>query len=172
MLNATCGMQYPLYVPAGAPANEMSYFSLGCVKNGPVRSLIAFAIPFFRASAPPFGIESAKNAMLWGPPETLMKRTVVPGLMVSVAGSNAALVVPSPVILTSTTDPAGSAAGAAGVGAGVAVVAGVAASACAACAVAGFFSLPQAMAPNATSVVSRVNRIADSSSSTMTIACL
>src|SRR5690242_6387780 len=170
MLNATCGMQYPLYVPAGAPANEMSYFSLGCVRNGPVRSLIAFAIPFFRASAPPFGIESAKNAMLWGPPETLMKRTVVPGLMVSVAGSNAALVVPSPVILTSTTAPAGSAAGA-GAGAALAADAGDAGGAgvaASACAVAGFFSLPQATAPNATSVVSRVNRIANSSSGTMT----
>src|SRR5207249_4079670 len=57
--SATCGMQYALYVPAGAPANETSYFSFGCVRNGPIRSPIGFGIPFFRASVAPFGIESA-----------------------------------------------------------------------------------------------------------------
>src|SRR5438876_6627744 len=57
--SATCGMQYALYVPAGAPANETSYFSFGCVRNGPMRSPIGFGIPFFRASVAPFGIESA-----------------------------------------------------------------------------------------------------------------
>src|SRR5205809_498598 len=96
--SATCGMQYPLYVPAGAPANETSYFSFGCVRKGPVRSPIWLGIAFFSTSAPPFGTESAKNATLCGPPDTSMNRTVVPGLMVTVAGSNAAWVVPLPVI--------------------------------------------------------------------------
>src|SRR5690242_14512286 len=135
------------------------------MRKGPVRSLIAFAIPFFNASAPPFGMESLKNAMLCGPPDTFMNRTVVPALMVSVAGSNAAFEVPSPVIFTSTTAPAGSAAGvalAAPFGDVVADIAGVAGVAASACAVAAFLSPPQAIAPNATSVVSRVNRIADS----------
>src|SRR2546426_697000 len=50
--------------------------------------------------------------MSCGPPDTLRNRTVVPGLIVSLAGSNAAAVVPLPVIFTSTTAPAGSAAGA------------------------------------------------------------
>src|SRR5437879_5270451 len=81
-----------------------------------------------------------------------MNRTVVPVLIVSLFGSNEAWLVPLPVIFTSTTAPAGSAAGApAG--------AGVAASAWG---VADFFSPPQATAVNATSVVSRVNRIANS----------
>src|SRR5438876_7370203 len=57
--SATCGMQYALYVPAGAPANETSYFSFGCVRNGPMRSPIGFGIPFFRASVAPLGTESA-----------------------------------------------------------------------------------------------------------------
>src|SRR5690242_2092457 len=115
------------------------------MRKGPVRSLIAFAIPFFNASAPPFGMESLKNAMLWGPPDTFMNRTVVPALMVSVAGSNAAFEVPSPVIFTSTTapPPAGSAAGMALVapfGEVVADAAGVAGVAASACAVAAFLS--------------------------------
>src|SRR6266704_1228243 len=80
-----------------------------------------------------------------------MKRTVVPRLIVSVARSNAALVVPLPVIFTSTT-ATGSVAGATVAGAGVAASAWDAA---------GFFSPPQATAPNATMVLSRVNRIAD-----------
>ncbi|PYO99601.1 MAG: hypothetical protein DMD60_01345 [Gemmatimonadetes bacterium] len=71
-------------------------------------------------------------------------------------GSNAAAVVPLPVIFTSTTAPAGSGAAAlADTAAGV----GVAASAWDA---AGFLSPPQATIANATSVVSRVKRIADS----------
>src|SRR2546430_7867887 len=69
-------------------------------------------MPFFSASAPPLGTESAKNATLWGPPDTLMNRTVEPALIVSAADSNAALVVPFPVIFTSTTTA--SVAGAAG----------------------------------------------------------
>src|SRR2546425_987004 len=40
--------------------------------------------------------------MSCGPPLTLMKRTTLPALIVSVAGSRAALLVPSPVIFTST----------------------------------------------------------------------
>src|SRR5438874_6893417 len=91
--------------------------------------------------------------MLWGPPDTLMNRTVVPALMLSLFGSNAATLVPLPVIFTSTTAPAGSAAGAAaGTSAGV----GVAASAWDA---ADFLSPPQATIANAASVVNRVNRI-------------
>src|SRR2546430_7538135 len=78
-----------------------------------------------------------------------MKRTVVPVLIVSLFGSNEAWLVPLPVIFTSTTAPAGSA-----VGAGVAASAWDAAD---------FFSPPQATAVNATSVVSRVNRIANRS---------
>src|SRR5437588_11551106 len=77
-----------------------------------------------------------------------MKRTVVPVLIVSLLGANGAWLVPLPVIFTSTTAPAGSA-----VGAGVAASAWDAAD---------FFSPPQATAVNATSVVSRVNRIANS----------
>src|SRR3989454_10860692 len=94
--------------------------------------------------------------MSCGPPDTLRNRTVVPGLIVSLAGSNAAAVVPLPVIFTSTTAPAGSAAGAfAATPAG----AGVAASAWDA---ADFLSPPQATIANATSEVNRVKRIADS----------
>src|SRR6267143_5884473 len=94
--------------------------------------------------------------MLCGPPETLMNRTIVPALIVSLLGSNAATLVPLPVIFTSTTAPAGSAAAVtAGWPAGV----GVAASAWDA---ADFLSPPQATTENATSVVNRVNRIADS----------
>src|SRR5881628_3566489 len=93
--------------------------------------------------------------MLCGPPDTLMNRTVVPALMLSLLGSNAAMLVPLPVIFTSTTAPVGSAAGAAaGASAGV----GVAASAWDA---ADFLS-PQPTIANAASVVNRVNRIADS----------
>src|SRR2546423_11763541 len=98
-------------------------------------------MPFFNASAPPFGTESPKKATLCGPPDTLMNRTVVPVLIVSLLGSNAAWVVPLPVIFTSTTAPAGSELGAAGVAAG----AGVAAWAWEA---AGFFLPPQATAVN------------------------
>src|SRR5260370_42642417 len=80
-------------------------------------------MPFFNAAAPPFGTESAQNAMSCGPPDTLMKRTVVPVAIESVAGSNAAFVVPSPVILTSTMAAGaaaerGAAAGAAGAAGG------------------------------------------------------
>src|SRR5437867_6693351 len=57
--SATCGMQHVLYVPAGVPANETSYFSFGCVRKGPISSPIGFGMPFFRASVAPFGIESA-----------------------------------------------------------------------------------------------------------------
>src|SRR6266850_1428964 len=91
-----------------------------------------------------------------------MNRTIVPVLIVSLLGSNAATLVPLPVILTSTTAPAGSAAGvAAGWPAGV----GVAASAWDA---ADLLSPPQATTANATSEVNRVNRIADSSGTKMT----
>src|SRR2546428_12639179 len=83
--------------------------------------------------------------MSCGPPDTLRNRTVVPGLIVSLAGSNAAAVVPLPVIFTSTTAPAGSAAGAfAATPAG----AGGAASAWGA---AGLFLPPQANNAQATS---------------------
>src|SRR5260370_12135956 len=92
-------------------------------------------MPFFNAAAPPFGTESAQNAMSCGPPDTLRKRTVVPVAIASVAGSNAAFVVPSPVILTSTMAAralaaVARAAGVAGAGVGAAAVAGVAACAC------------------------------------------
>src|SRR5882762_2268128 len=100
--------------------------------------------------------------MLCGPPETLMNRTTVPALIVSLLGSNAATLVPLPVILTSTTAPTGWAAGAA---AAPPDDAGVAASAWDAAA---FFSPPQATTANATSEVNRVNRIADSSGTKMT----
>src|SRR5258708_812559 len=49
--------------------------------------------------------------MLCGPPATLTKRTVLPGAIVSALGSNLAWVVPLPIILTSTTGPAGAAGG-------------------------------------------------------------
>src|SRR6267143_478473 len=95
--------------------------------------------------------------MSCGPPLTLMKRTTLPVLTVSAAGSKAALLVPSPVIFTSTT------------AAGVATPTVAAAGAGAACAVATaavceaspFFSPPQAATPNTTSVLSTVQRIAD-----------
>src|SRR2546423_1809773 len=85
-----------------------------------------------------------------------MNRTVVPVLMVSLLGSNAACDVPLPIIFTSTTAPAGSAVVAAADGA---AGAGVAASAWDA---PDFLSPPQATAVNAASVVSRVKRIANS----------
>src|SRR5206468_1408460 len=108
---------------------------------------MAFGIPAFSAAAAPAGIESPQKAMLCGPPDTLMNRTVVPGAIVSVLGSNAATLLPLPVILTSTTGPLG-----AGVAAGW--LAGV-------CVWSAFFSPPQARAPSATTVVSRVKRIAN-----------
>src|SRR2546425_7110999 len=91
--------------------------------------------------------------MLCGPPETLMNRTVLPGAIWSVLGTNAARLVPLPVIFTSTTGPppVGAAGG------GVAVVCAV--EVCAACAWSAFFS-PHAMAPSATITPSAVNRIA------------
>src|SRR5438477_13134489 len=94
--------------------------------------------------------------MSCGPPDTLMNRTVVPGLIESLAGSNAAAVVPLPVIFTSTTAPPGSAAGAL---AATPAGAGGAASAWGA---ADFLSPPQATIANAPSGMDRVNRIADS----------
>src|SRR5437763_17101689 len=94
--------------------------------------------------------------MSCGPPDTLMNRTVVPGLIEGLAGSNAAAVVPLPVIFTSTTAPAGSAAGAL---AATPAGAGVAASAWDA---ADFLSPPQATIANATSDMDRVQRSAGS----------
>src|SRR2546429_8369416 len=94
--------------------------------------------------------------MLCGPPDTLMNRTVVPALMLSLLGSNAAMLVPLPVIFTSTTAPVGSAAGAA---AGAAAGVGVAASAWGA---ADFLSPPQPTIANAASVVNRGDRISHS----------
>src|SRR3989475_10978536 len=91
--------------------------------------------------------------MSCGPPLTLMKRTTLPVLTVSVAGSKAALLVPSPVIFTSTT-AVGVAVAAAGAGAAFAV-------ATAACEASPFFSPPQAATPNTASVLSTVQRIAD-----------
>src|SRR2546426_10423306 len=58
--------------------------------------------------------------MSCGPPLTLMKRTTLPALTVSAAGSKAALLVPSPVIFTSTT-AVGVAVAAAGAGPAFAV---------------------------------------------------
>src|SRR5437016_12939697 len=84
-----------------------------------------------------------------------MNRTVEPALIVSAAGSNAALVVPFPVIFTSTTTA--SVAGAAGAAAAFAVP-GTAAAAWDAL---GLLPPPQAPATRARSVVSAVNRIAD-----------
>src|SRR5213592_1811345 len=86
-----------------------------------------------------------------------MNRTVEPGLIVSAAGSNAALVVPFPVIFTSTTTA--SVAGAAGAAAAFAVPG----TAAAAWDVLDLLPPPQAPATRARSVVSAVNRIADSS---------
>src|SRR5437762_14063862 len=108
-------------------------------------------MPAWSAAAPPAGIESDQNVMLCGPPETFVKRTVVPGAIVRVFGSNAARVLPFPVIFTSTTGPAG-AAGAA------AAPAGGAAGGGGCCGWAGFF--PQASGPTATTGVSRAERIA------------
>src|SRR5437773_1881032 len=67
----------------------------------------------FRAAAPPGGSDSGQKATLCGPPDTLTKRTVVPGVTVSTLGSNAAFLVPSPVMRTSIRGPAAAAAGAA-----------------------------------------------------------
>src|SRR5213595_1791542 len=86
-----------------------------------------------------------------------MKRTVVPVLIVSLPGANAAWDVPLPVILTSTTAPAGSELAGAADGAAGGGVSGRGRDTDA-----DFFSPPQATAVNATSVVSRVNRIANS----------
>jgi len=86
-----------------------------------------------------------------------MNRTMVPGLMVNVAGSNAALVVPLPVIFTSTM--AAPVAGAAGAAAEFAA-AGTAAAAWDA---SGLLPPPQATAPTARSGVSAVNRMLMSS---------
>src|SRR5438552_15368124 len=81
-----------------------------------------------------------------------MNRTMVPGLMVNVAGSNAALVVPLPVIFTSTM--AAPVAGAAGAAAEFAA-AGTAAAAWDA---SGLLPPPQATAPTARSGASADNR--------------
>src|SRR5262249_44356283 len=94
--------------------------------------------------------------MLCGPPTTLMKRTVVPGAMVRVLGSNDAWLVPLPVIFTSTTGPAG----AAGVVAAGVLAAGVAA---AGAALAFLSPPPHAAAPSATSTARAVKRIGSSS---------
>src|SRR6266550_434968 len=69
-------------------------------------------MPLLSPSRPPWGTESGRNATLCGPPDTLMKRTIVPRAIVSALGSNAALLVPSPVMRTSTTGPVGVAGGA------------------------------------------------------------
>src|SRR3989454_644845 len=92
--------------------------------------------------------------MSCGPPLTLMKRTTLPALTVSAAGSKAALLVPSPVIFTSTT-AAGVTVAAAGAGAAFAV------ATAAVCEASPFFSPPQAATPNTASVLSTVQRIAD-----------
>src|SRR2546425_8442852 len=92
--------------------------------------------------------------MSCGPPLTLMKRTTLPALTVSAAGSKAALLVPSPVIFTSTT-AVGVAVAAAGAGAAFAV------ATAAVCEASPFFSPPQAATPNTASVLSTVQRIAD-----------
>src|SRR6266705_1106616 len=74
---------------------------------------MVFVIAAVSTAAAPAGIESPQNATSCIPPETLVNRTVVPGSIVSTLGSNAATLLPLPVILTSTTGPA-----AAGVAAG------------------------------------------------------
>src|SRR5712691_4343189 len=106
-------------------------------------------MPALSAAAPPAGIESDQNVMLWGPPATFVKRTVAPAGMVIELGSNAARVLPLPVIFTSTTGPVDvAAAGAAGG---------------ALCICDWFWSLPflpQASVPMATTVVSKAKRIA------------
>src|SRR5919109_1073072 len=112
-------------------------------------------MPAFSAVAAPAGIESCQNVMLCGPPDTLVNRTVAPGAIVIDFGSNAALVLPLPVIFTSVTGPVG-AAGAAGAAAG-------GAAGGAACVWVWFWLPlpPQASAPKATTVVSRAKRIAE-----------
>src|SRR6266576_6446629 len=82
--------------------------------------------------------------MLCGPPATLMKRTVLPGAIVSALGSNFAWVVPLPIILTSTTGPVGAA--------GVVVAAGCCAEVSAA-------FLPHATAATTASAPIHVSRI-------------
>src|SRR2546422_8302426 len=95
--------------------------------------------------------------MSCGPPLTLMKRTTLPVLTVSAAGSKAALLVPSPVIFTSTTAAGVAASTVAAAGAGAAFAVATAAV----CEASPFFSLPQAATPNTASVLSTVQRIAD-----------
>src|SRR6266853_932093 len=85
--------------------------------------------------------------MLCGPPATLMKRTVLPGAIVSALGSNLAWVVPLPIILTSTTGPVGAAG----------VVVAVAAGCCAA--VSAAFLPPHAAAATTASVPIHINRM-------------
>src|SRR6266581_1313570 len=106
-------------------------------------------MPALRAAAPPAGTESGQNVMLCGPPATFVKRTVAPAGIVIEAGSKAALVLPLPVIFTSTTGPVVAAAPPAAGGAGGA-------------ACIWFCSpfLPQASAPMATTAVSKAKRIA------------
>src|SRR5262245_31914120 len=111
-------------------------------------------MPALRAAAPPAGTESGQNVMLCGPPATLVKRTVAPGAIVIVLGSNPALVLPLPVIFTSVTGPAG-AAGAAG-----AVATGVAGGGADGCVWVWSPFFPQASAPMATAAVSKAKRIA------------
>ena len=108
-------------------------------------------MPPLRAAAPPGGRDSGQKATLCGPPDTLTNRTVVPGVTVSTLGSNAAFLVPSPVMRTSIRGPAAAAAGAAPPDAAGALDD--------VCVVSGFFSPPQ---PRATAaiVVSGMNRIA------------
>src|SRR2546429_8898623 len=85
--------------------------------------------------------------MLCGPPDTFVKRPVAPAGTVIVLGSNAARVLPLPVIFTSTTGPAGTAAAGAAGGA--------------LCVWVWVWSfLPQATAPMAPTVVSKAKRIA------------
>src|SRR5688572_25901813 len=69
--------------------------------SGPICPTMAL----LRAVLEPAGIESGQNATLCGPPETLIKRTVVPGATVKRLGSYAALSRPFPVMRTSTTLP-------------------------------------------------------------------
>src|SRR5437879_13633842 len=88
------GVQKPLYVPLGALANDTSYVSFGCTRNGPDRLSTVFFMPAWRAAAPPAGMESDQNVMLCGPPDTLVKRTVAPAGTVVELGSNAARVRP------------------------------------------------------------------------------
>ena len=137
-------------MPLGALANDTSYVSFGCVRNAPDRLSTVFFMPALRAAAPPAGIESDQNVMLCGPPVTFVKRTVAPAGMVIELGSNAARVLPLPVIFTSTTGP-------------VDVAAAPGAAGGALCIWDWFWSLPflpQASAPMATTVVSKAKRIA------------